>query len=155
MKGKTMLLALLFAVPGVTFAADAALDVAAQPFSAQRAQIEADLSDGKTYAEIAPEDRRTVNSSLERMTELLGGAHDANALGEDARMALFNEQEVVNTILTRARADSRVVCRKRAPVGTRFAQAKCESVADARRKREESQEGMRQQLDVPRLPPSP
>jgi hypothetical protein len=152
MKYRTLLLAVALSMPAAAFASDTAINVV-EPFVAQRAQIEADLSDGKTYNEIAPADRRKVHESLERMTGLLGAATDASTLDESTRIALFNEQEVVNTILTQAREDSRVVCRRNAPVGTRFAKAQCESVAESRRRREASQEQFRQTPQVPRLSP--
>jgi hypothetical protein len=151
MKFKCCVLALLLAVPAAAFAAEPEVDVVAKPFAAQRAAIEAGLSDGKTYAEISPADRRTVTTALERMTSLLAGAQDPASLDDDTRIALFNEQEVVNTILTRAREDSRVVCRKRAPIGTRFAKGSCETVAEARRAREASQDELRRTPDVPRV----
>ena len=76
-------------------------------FAAQRAKIEADLADGKTYAEISREDREKVRASLDRIDDALQGAESIDGLSEEAKALVYTEQDQVNTILTAAEADSR------------------------------------------------
>lgn len=137
-KGLMLLAALLFAGPAL---ADdrTSLDVAgAGTFSEQRAEVLADLADGETYAELSTQDREKVISTLSRMERMLGDHESAQALHPDDRVALINEQETVNNILTQAHRDSRMVCTRERPVGTRMPTNVCRTVAERRRLRENS-----------------
>jgi hypothetical protein len=49
---------------------------------------------------------------------------------------LFNNQGLVNTILTMAENDSRVVCRRKGRLGTNFKTTTCETVRDRRERQE-------------------
>ena len=141
-KGLILLAALL--VAGPAFAADrATVDVAdAATFSEQRAEILADLADGETYAEITLEDREKVVSTLSRMQRMLGSHESAQALHPDERVALMNEQETINNILSQAHRDSRMVCTRERPVGTRMPTNVCRTVAERRRLREDSRRNL-------------
>lgn len=141
-KGLILLAALLFAGPA--FADDrATVDVAgAATFSEQRTEILADLADGETYAEITLEDREKVVSTLSRMQRMLGSHESAQALHPDVRVALMNEQETINNILGQAHRDSRMVCTRERPVGTRMPTNVCRTVAERRRLREDSRRNL-------------
>ncbi|MBS9727203.1 hypothetical protein, partial [Stutzerimonas stutzeri] len=52
--------------------------------------------------------------------------------------AVFIAQEVHNTILTRARADSRMVCRRERSTGSNMPQSVCMTVAQRRKAQEDS-----------------
>lgn len=108
-------------------------------FAAQRAAIEKNLADGKTYAEISQADRSKVRESLERISGRLDGVDSVDALAEPIKVALFNDQEIVNTILTRAASDSRVVCQRTKVTGSHRAQNICHTVAERRRRMEADQ----------------
>ena len=137
-KTLVLLAALLLAGPAVA-QKGTALDVTGtRPFSEQRAQVMADLDDGETYAEIGLEDREKVVSALGRMGRILGTHESPQALHPDQRVELVNEQETINNILTRAHADSRMVCRREIPVGTRMPTNVCRTVAERRRLRDNS-----------------
>ncbi len=111
-------------------------------FAQQRDKVEADLADGTTYAEILPQDREKVRHALARMQAHLDAAGSVEALGDDARVAVFNDQEVINTILKQARDDSRVICRREIGTGTRMKRNSCNTVAELRRRREAAQDGI-------------
>ena len=113
-------------------------------FAAQRAQIEADLADGKTYAEISRNDRAKVRESLDRITSALEGVESIDSLNEDTKARVFNEQEQINQILTDAEASSRVVCSREAPTGSNRRVTTCLTVAERERRREFDQETARQ-----------
>jgi hypothetical protein len=120
-------------------------------FDSQRARIEAALADGKTYAEISPDDRATVRVALERMGNQLDDVSSVNELPESKRLDLFNEQEKVNTILTRAAADSRLICTRVQKTGNLRRTVSCETVAERRQRTEASQEALRQTKYMPQL----
>lgn len=117
------------------FRPDKGLDLGTS-FSAQREAINKALGDGETYSELAPDDVRIVQQSLSRISTLLGGAQTAEQLPELARVEVFNEQERINTLLQRAHADSRMVCRREKPTGSNRPTNVCLTVAERRRHRE-------------------
>lgn len=140
----TMILAALLLVAGVAQGKNEAPAIdAAKGFDAQRTQVLADLEDGKTYAEISSADRNQVRMLLERMYTKINAAGGAEQLREADRVAVFNDQEQVNTILTRARADSRLVCTREKATGSHRPQNRCLTVAERRRAREFATEEMR------------
>ena len=112
-------------------------------FAAQRAQIEQDLADGKTYAEITREDRAKVRESLERITGALEGIESIDALSDEAKARVFNAQEEINQILTMAEADSRVVCSSESKTGSRRKVTTCETVAKRNARRDLDQDTLR------------
>ncbi|HET6396626.1 MAG TPA: hypothetical protein VFF91_07275 [Pseudoxanthomonas sp.] len=130
------------------FSPEKGLDVNAS-FAAQREAILAALGNGKTYAEITPENRRRVTASLDRIAALLGDRQQVSELPERTRLEVFNEQELVNTLLAGAREDSRLVCTREKRVGSHRATTQCMTVAERRRAREESQDELR---DMQRSP---
>ena len=141
-KGLILLAALLLAGPAMADKGTS-VDVAGKvSFAEQREQVLVDLADGETYAEITPEDREKVVAGLGRMERLLGTHASASALHPDQRATLMNEQEQVNNILTQASKDSRLVCTREIPVGTRMPTTVCRSVAERRRLREDSRTRM-------------
>lgn len=121
-------------------AAHAQVVVAERDFSEQRAEIEADLADGRTYAEISPADRARVRESLDRMAGLLEGAGSVDELAQEEKVDLFNHQEQVNTLLTRAAEDSRLVCDHSRATGSHHRTTKCQTVAERRRRMEADQQ---------------
>jgi hypothetical protein len=146
----TVFLALLLAAAGVAANQEPPkLTVAEGDWAAQRAQIEKDLADGKTYAEISSADRAKVQDSLARISAALSGVASADALPEDTKAQVFNDQETVNTILTAAEADSRMVCRREVVTGSHREKTVCLSVADRRQLMEQSQQDLRSQRRTP------
>lgn len=131
---------------GMAWATDARVDVDnGVSFADQREKILLQLADGETYAEISQQDRASVLEALGRMQQTLdagGIAATVATVTPQQRVQLLNDQELVNAILTRAGDDSRMVCRREAPVGSRLARTQCLTVAARRRAREEAQRNM-------------
>jgi hypothetical protein len=141
---RMLLCAALLAAAPAAFADQQQLALTAGDFAAQRAAIEKNLADGKTYAEISPADRSKVRESLARISGRLNGADSVDTLSEPIKVALFNDQELVNTILTQAADDSRLVCERSRSTGSHRATTKCHTVAERRRRMERDQEDLRQ-----------
>ncbi|SDQ55580.1 hypothetical protein [Pseudoxanthomonas sp. CF125] len=136
---------LLAMVSGPAFAATtrASVDVAEGAFAEQRKAIEADLADGETYSEISTEDRATVNQALDRIAGLFQTYGSVERLSWEDRTQMFNDQEQINNILTKAGEDSRLVCRREKKVGSHRVTTQCSTVANRRRAMEDSQNVLR------------
>ncbi len=147
-------IAMLRLILGAALLAGLSAPVAAQTqfaltdgdFEKQRAQIDEHLNDGKTYAEINKEERRQVQQSLDRISRLLAGAGSVDKLKEQDKVTIFNDQELVNTILTRAGEDSRKVCERRRVTGSNLSATVCETVAERRRIAEANKEQVERRL---------
>jgi hypothetical protein len=145
----------LLAICSYAFAAskpEPALAVTEGDFSVQRAEIEKKLADGKTYSEISGGDRARVREALQRMGGELEGVGSIEDLDEPARVRLFNDQEEVNTILTQAASDSRIVCDYTTATGSRMKVSTCQTVAERNRRLENDQNEMRKLQRTTPLP---
>lgn len=149
---KLMLLAMMALLPLGQVAASTQADSGFSPkkgldldrsFESQRAAILQALDDGKTYSEIAPQERATVEASLSRIFRLLDGVHHVDELHEADKVEVFNEQEKINTRLTQAHRDSRVICRREKPTGSHRPVNMCATVAQRERATDASQDMLR------------
>jgi hypothetical protein len=136
---KTIVFALTLAAAPLALANNP-VAVDAGDFTAQRASIEKGLADGKTYAEISSADRSKVRETLDRMAAMLNGAESPEALTADRKVALYNDQELVNNILTQAAADSMQVCTRETATGSHRKVTTCATVAERARRRQQDQD---------------
>ncbi|HEY9540647.1 MAG TPA: hypothetical protein VIR05_03305 [Luteimonas sp.] len=115
-------------------AADRQADSGAGPseFEARMISIREAMDDG-TYGEVSPTDRREVLAALARIRTALGPSGDASRLNERQKLRVFNDQELINNILTSADEDSRLVCRREKKTGTHMASNQCMTVAERQR----------------------
>jgi hypothetical protein len=116
------------------------LDVETMPFAQQATKIRTDLTQGDQYSEISQADRDQVLGLLARIESLLESVDNVDALPMQSRIELFNDQERINTILTGARADSRMICTRTQVTGSHRKQQVCMTVADRERRRERDRE---------------
>ncbi|MFT3667325.1 MAG: hypothetical protein QM795_01735 [Pseudoxanthomonas sp.] len=121
------------------------------PFEQQKDKILAELGDGKTYVEITQQERLEVRDALVRISDSLQKAGGVDQLSADDKARVFNDQELINSILTRAGEDSRLVCTREKKVGSHRATTQCQTVAQRRRMREESQNEMSKNFRQPIL----
>jgi hypothetical protein len=119
-----------------------ALDVAGS-FADQVKAIEADLADGETYSEISQEDRAAVQAALRRIADELASEGSIEALSASEKAAVFNDQELANNILTKAGADSLLVCRREKKVGSHRTTTQCATVAERRRAADQTHDVLR------------
>lgn len=122
-------------------AATPALD-AGVTFQVQRDAILKALEDGETYIEIRSADRDRVRELLGRIETLLAGKSRLDELSEDAKVQAFNDQQELNSLLTRARTDSRMVCEREQKVGSHRRTTSCMTVAARRRARDAAQDAV-------------
>ena len=112
-----------------------------KPLPEQVEQIQKQLDDGETYAEIASADRATVKEALAKLAAIIN--ESGGALNPQQKTQLLNEQNTINQILSQAGADSRMVCRREAQMGSLRTTTQCKTVAERRRDAQEAQETMR------------
>jgi len=146
-------LAALFALP--VHASEDAENIASvesgkQQFMKQARQVRRDLSKSDKYVELKQDDRKRVLAALDRMQKALKPVESLEQLHEQDRVALFNDQELVNTLLTEAREDSRQICRREKSVGSNMARLSCETVAERRRRISAESRELDRQLDIGR-----
>ena len=115
------------------------LDVEKSAFAEQKRDIIVKLSDGKTYSEISSNDKGAVTAALDRMEVKINGAGGVEGLTMEQKVEVFNDQEVVNNLLTKARKDSRLVCKRETTVSSRIPSTQCRTVAERKRSYEEAQ----------------
>ncbi|OZB54132.1 MAG: hypothetical protein B7X38_01295 [Stenotrophomonas sp. 14-69-23] len=113
-----------------------------KPYAEQRLRIMNDLQGGEVYSEISAENRMRVVDALGRIDALLGKGGHASLPDKD-KIEVFNDQDLVNTLLTQAREDSRLVCRRERPVGSNRPQNICITVAARRQARENGADTLR------------
>ena len=135
MKYSFILMLMVFATSNVVAKETTKLS-ALEQFDVQKELILQDISDHSIYREIEYSDVKLVRSTLDNMSHLLENAGDLEAMTTDQRADLFNQQELVNTILTMAENDSRRVCRRRSRLGTNFKTTTCETVKERRERQE-------------------
>lgn len=115
-------------------------------FLENKATIEQELRSGDLYAEIEKKDKEQVLATLDRMAGQLQGVTRMDQLTPEQRTQLFNDQELVNSLLTAARDDSRLICQRRGTVGTRFKTTHCETVKQRRERARTAQDMVRQYM---------
>lgn len=114
-----------------------------RPTAAQIERIQAELAGHKIYSELKPADHAQVVNALSRIQEKLGSDGVLSGLHPAAQADVLNDQELVNTLLAKARADSRLVCRREVPTGSNRPQTICMTVAERAAARERSMDVMR------------
>jgi hypothetical protein len=113
-------------------------------FEAQVKTLQRDLADGKTYSELDQKQRSDVSAALDRIRSALGSHGGVvDSMPQETKLQVFNDQELVNTVLTKGREDSRLMCTRETPIGSHRSVTYCKTVAERRRDREQSQDALR------------
>jgi len=122
------------------------------PVAAQIQKVEAALV-SEDYSEISLEDKSRVQQALGRIKLKMDGHTLVSDLSPQERTAVFNDQETINTVLNRAREDSRMVCRRERSTGSNMAQSVCMTVAQRRKAQEDGRAAMRNQQNFNNFQP--
>ena len=131
---------------GVAFASDKVVEkpVAAdtpEKFAVTAAQIRKEMGADGRYEFIRPDDKAKVDADLDSIAAMLQKAGSVSAMSEGDKVQLFNAQEHLNGVLTHSDRN-RLVCERRAPVGTNIPQNNCKTVAEIEKMRRDSQKYM-------------
>lgn len=122
-------------------AREAALQ-AGQPLLPQLDKIDKALNDGETYSELSPQDRGRLRETLVRLRRVGEEYRDGAPMPESVRNQVFNDQETVNVVLTQAREDSRLICRREKVTGSNRATTQCLTAAQRDRMRDDANRNM-------------
>jgi hypothetical protein len=115
-----------------------------KPLQQQIERIEIELNDGETYSELKQTDRSRVREALVRMRTAVEQHPDRDSMPEQVRTDVFNDQQIVNTVLTQAREDSRLICQREKATGSNRATTQCTTVAERARRKDKAQRDMGQ-----------
>lgn len=110
-------------------------------FAATATQIRAEMSPGGRYEFIRPDDKGKAEVDLNSIASMLQKAVSVAAMKEEEKVQLYNTQEHLNGILTHSDSN-RLVCERRAPVGTNIPLTTCKTVAEIEKARRDSQKYM-------------
>ena len=113
-----------------------------EAFETVAQNVRNEMVPGGKYEYVKPQEQKTIEKKLDEMDALFNQAGSVANMKEDQKIALFNAQETVNSILT-LRDRDRVICKKEAPVGSHIPVATCHTYAQE----VEAHEGTKKQLD--------
>ena len=97
-------------------------------FEAVAANVRKEMEQGGRYQYVKADERVQIDAKLADMGTLFAENGSVSGMKEDAKIKLFNDQEVVNSILQQ-RDGERVICKKEAPVGSHIPVASCHTYA--------------------------
>ncbi|HET7924879.1 MAG TPA: hypothetical protein VFL30_08265 [Rhodanobacteraceae bacterium] len=86
--------------------------------------VRREMGPGGKYEFIKPDEKPKVDKALDDMTKLFEQHDTVEAMTQDQKVALFNAQETVNSILTLRNRD-RVICQNKPPLGSHIPQTSC------------------------------
>ena len=116
-------------------------------FDAFAASLRGEMDPPGRFQWVTPEERTKVLKALDEMGRILEGHESISELRETDKVALLNAQEVANAILTKRDRD-RLICERRAIVGSRFPQSVCETYGEKMMRTAESRKRIREMEQV-------
>jgi hypothetical protein len=94
--------------------------------------------DSNRYAEITPEDKAAVIAALNRIDQRLA----KSTMGDQDRLDIINDQELINQITTHASAESRMYCEREMLTGSHITKVACMSWAKWVQRQKDGQTAM-------------
>lgn len=113
-----------------------------EAFTEVATTVRDEMENGGRYEYVKPKERVQVEQNLDVMGTLFDEYGTVQAMKEDAKIKLFNAQEVVNSILT-LRDRDRVICKKEAPIGSHIPIVSCHTYGQE----QEAQVATRNQME--------
>jgi hypothetical protein len=113
-----------------------------EAFEQLAANVRKEMAPDGKYEYVKPDEKKTVDAALDKMTKLFEETDSVAAMKQDQKIALFNAQETVNSILT-LRDRDRVICKREAPVGSHIPITSCHTYGQE----VEAREGTKKMLD--------
>ena len=105
------------------------------------------MQPGGRYEFVDGKERETVEANLADMQSLLNKSGTVAQMDYGKRIQLYNDQEVVNAILTR-RDDERLVCESAPPIGSHIPRTSCRTYRDLEMERRNTNNFQHQLLQV-------
>ena len=97
-----------------------------EKFDLVSANVREAMKPGGRYEYVKPAERATIEQKLSMMDALFKQSATVSNMSKQTKIKLFNDQEVVNSILTQRDSD-RVICKKEAPIGSHIPITTCHS----------------------------
>ena len=113
-----------------------------EKFAQTASQIRTQMNANGRYEYIRPADKANAEVDLNSIAAMLEKSGSVAAMNETEKVKLFNTQEHLNGILTHSDSN-RLVCERRAPVGTSIAITTCKTVAEIEEARHDNQDAIR------------
>ena len=99
-----------------------------EKFNATADSVRKEMEPGGRYQYVKPDERKKIDTALDDMTKLFAENGSVAAMNQDTKVKLFNDQEVVNSILQQRDGD-RVICKNEAPLGSHIPVTSCHTYA--------------------------
>ena len=112
-----------------------------EKFAQTAEQIRAQMGTGGRYEFINPGDKGKVETDLNSIGAMLQKSGGVATMSQEDKVRLFNTQEHLNGLLTHSDSN-RLVCERRAPVGTNIPLNTCKTVGEIEKNRRDSQKYM-------------
>ena len=97
-------------------------------FDALAESVRKEMESGGRYQYVKPDERVKIDTALTEMSALFATNPSVQAMGQDTKIKLFNDQETVNSILQQRDGD-RVICKNEAPIGSHIPVTTCHTYA--------------------------
>jgi hypothetical protein len=118
-----------------------------EAFSQLAESVRKEMAAGGRYEFVKPAERADIDKNLAAMTALFREKGSVDRMSDPQKVALFNSQEVVNSILTKRDSD-RVICENRVPVGSHIPKTTCHTFGQE----EEARRGTDQEVSALKHP---
>ena len=113
-----------------------------EKFQAVAEDVRKEMEPGGRYEYVKPKERDTIERSLADMEALFTATGGVENMKQDDKVKLFNDQEVVNSILTRRDKD-RVICEDKPKLGSHVRSTGCHTYGQE----EDARRGSKEQMD--------
>ena len=113
-----------------------------EKFRAVAENVRKEMEPGGRYEYVKPKERATIEQALAEMDALFAATGGVDHMKQDDKVKLFNQQEVVNSILTRRDKD-RVICEDAPKLGSHVRTTSCHTYGQA----EDARRGSKDQMD--------
>lgn len=113
----------------------------AEKFQATADDVRKEMESGGRYQYVKPDERKTIDKALTEMQALFTQNGSVEAMNQGDKVKLFNNQEIVNSILTRRDGD-RVICKDEPKLGSHVRTTSCHTYAQEEEARRGSHDVM-------------
>lgn len=117
-------------------------------FTAVMAAVHQQMQAGGRYEFVSHTDRDKLDASFADMQSLFDKYGTVQQMDQPSQVQLFNDQEVVNAILTH-NDDKRLVCESVSPIGSHIPRTTCRTYREVEMERRSAQDFQQQRLQTP------